>query len=95
MNFKLKGNYLLNADIVYPETIYATFSKELTPVAAKELVLNLNYGHDLLMVYKQFRDNLHITNVVEMLKRMDALLREYDYKVYEARHRIDAIDAGA
>ena len=78
MNFKLKNRTLLNADIIRPENPYAEFSNEIASKIPKRIVNSLNHGHTMLMIYKQYRDNLHFTNVSEMLKKMEDTFRDYD-----------------
>jgi len=82
MNFKLKGRTLLNGDIIQPEIPYATFSDDLNKEDAKRIVCNLNHGHDLMMIYKECRTNLHVKSVVEMLERMEKVFLQYDSEMY-------------
>jgi hypothetical protein len=84
MNYKLKGRTLLHGDVTQPETVIAEFSDKLTRTSAKELVAAMNYGHDLLMLYKQHRDNLHVVNVVTMLQAMESVYKQWDAEVYNA-----------
>ena len=87
MKFKLKGRTLLNADIKSPEISYDEFSAAIEPKVIKTMVETLNSGHEMLMLYKQYRDNLHISNMVEMVQKMEAVFKKYDYKLYEIRRQ--------
>ena len=85
MNFKLKDRTLLNADIISPDMPYAEFDPDLARNVPKNIVNSLNNGNEMLMIYKQFRDDLHIVNVVEMLKQMEEIYRAYDRTEFEKR----------
>ena len=84
MRTKVKGNLLLNADIITPEKPYAVFDDSLTKQAKKELSLAINYGCEMLKNYKSFRDNLHIVSVVDMLKNMEEVFQKFDHERFEA-----------
>lgn len=85
MNYKLKGRTLLNGDMISPEISYAQFNAELHIETAKTLVNTLNNGHKMIMAYRQHRDNMHITNVVALLEKLESIYKEYEYREYEIR----------
>ena len=87
MNFKLVGNKMINGDIVSPEIPYAVFDDGLNRADMKKIIANLNYGNDMLLVYQQYRENLHIANVVEMLKQLEKVFCKFDYEMYEIRKK--------
>ena len=87
MNFKLKGRTLLNADTISPDIPYAEFSDGISIDTINRIVNNMNCGHIMLMLYKQHRDNLHITNVVTMLEKMEEVYHMWYNKDYEIRKR--------
>jgi hypothetical protein len=76
---------MINGDIVKPEIPYAVFNDDLNPAEMKKIIANLNYGNDMLLIFKQYRDNLHIMNVIEMITRMEEVFRKYDYEMFEIR----------
>jgi len=80
MRTKRKGNKLLDANIISPDAVYATFNDDLCSKTKDEIVLFINYGSEMLSIYKQHRDSLHIVNVVEMLKKMEEVFHEFDEK---------------
>ena len=80
-----KGNHLLNADIIHPETSYATFNEGLAEQTKDELTLALQHGDKMLHLYESFRDNLHISNVTSMIEEMEKLYHEWQTGVYAAR----------
>jgi len=86
MTLKRKGNSAINADIISPEIEVASFSG-LSHSTIDEIVLNHNYGRDMLMLYKRVRDNMHIKNIMEFLEEADKLFKVYDYETYEARRK--------
>ena len=87
MKFKLKGNDILNTHFISPDIPYATFSDEITHATKKEIVLTLNYGGEMLDLYRRYRDDMHIKNVVDLLEQMEVLFREYSYAVYSAKRK--------
>jgi len=89
MNTKVKGNLLLNADLIAPETssigVYATFSDGLTRQTKREISLAINYGSEMLQIYEMNRNNLHVVNVVEMLEKMEEVFKKFDCERFEVR----------
>jgi hypothetical protein len=83
MNYKLKGNIMLNGDIISPEIPIAEFSDELISSQKHRIVITLNHGHEMLMLYKQLRENMHIVFVTEMLTKMEDVFSKYDYAMFE------------
>lgn len=77
MNFKIKDRKLLNADIISPEIVYAEFSDALVDGVAEGMVNSMNCGHEMLTIYSDFRDDLHITNVADMLKKMESVYQKW------------------
>ena len=93
MNFKLVGTKLINGDIISPEIPYAEFSCVVSHSTMLNIVANLNYGHELLMIYKEYRDNMHIASVVSMLEKMEGIFAEYDYELHRIM-RIKELSGG-
>lgn len=83
MNFKREDRTLYNGDIVKPIIPYAEFSDDLTEKAMDDIINALNNGHDMLMIYKQYRGNINLLGLVEMLDRMEECFRAYDKKQFE------------
>lgn len=90
MKTKIKGNLLLNADVIVPELAYATFSDSLTMQTKKEISLILDYGHEILQCYAVGRDNLHVANVTRMLERMEGIYRLFAAEMYAAQRSQEA-----
>lgn len=82
-NYKLKGNDIVNADFKDP-LIIGTFNEQLIREEKKKIVLDIMYGREMLEIYKRRLDSFHILNVVDMLKEMDKIFSEWDYKSFEA-----------
>jgi hypothetical protein len=82
MNFKLKDRILLNGDIVSPEIPYAVFDEGLSKDVMKRILLILNYGNQLLLLYKEYRNSFHIVNIVKMLEKMESIFQKYDQETY-------------
>ena len=83
MKHKLIDSKLIHGDIADPQTEIAVFSN-ITKIAQKEVVSTLNNGDDMLKLYKQYRNNLHINSVVELLEKMEEIYQKWEYEMYEA-----------
>ena len=88
MNFKIKNRKLLNADTISPEIVYAEFSDQLAPGEAERMANSLNRGHEMLMIYDEMRDSLHIVNVVDMLKRMEDVYNDWVNETHRIRRSV-------
>jgi len=82
-NVKLKGAKLLNADCIHPDIVIAEFNSDYCKQSRRDIVNELNFGSRMLDIYEQHRDNMHITNVVDMLKLMEDAYSGYIYNRYE------------
>ena len=87
MNFRIKNRKLLNADIISPEIVYAEFSSELVESQAECMVNAMNNGHDMLLIYKEMRDDMHIVNVMEMLNRMERIYAKWVEREYQIQRK--------
>jgi predicted regulator of amino acid metabolism with ACT domain len=85
MNHRLKGRTLLHGDFDSPDIAIAEFSKVIDRKYVKEMVTALNHGDEMLRIYQQHRDNLHITNIVPMLERMESVFHRWERDLYAAR----------
>ena len=83
MKHKLVDSKLILGDILDPQIEIAVFSN-ITKIAQKEVVSTLNNGDDMLKLYKQYRNNLHINSVVELLEKMEEIYQKWEYEIYEA-----------
>ena len=83
MKHKLVDSKLILGDILDPQIEIAVFSN-ITKIAQKEVVSTLNNGDDMLKLYKQYRNNLHINSVVELLEKMEEIYQKWEYEMYEA-----------
>ena len=79
------GDKLLNADVISPEFIYATFNEGLTEQAKVEIFLTLRCGAQMLDLYKNSREDMNISNVANMLKDMETIFHYFDYEIYTAK----------
>lgn len=84
MNIKVKLNQndILHGDFVVPETPIASFNDQLTRRAKKHFVNSHNHGIDLLNYFEQVRSDLNLSNVHEVLSKMDDIYRNYDKERY-------------
>lgn len=86
-NYKLMGNDIVNADFK-DRLVVGTFNEQLIREEKKKIVLDLVYGREMLEIYKSRRDSFHILDVVDMLKEMEKIFSEWDYKSFEASRQI-------
>ena len=82
MKLRRKGESILMQDILSPDMPVAKFCGNLVKPSADMLVLEHNAGTEVLALYEQYRDNLHVTQVVEMLTKMESVFHEYDKARY-------------
>jgi hypothetical protein len=87
MNHKLKGNKIIHGDIISPETEIATFNSSFGKKYQKQIVSALNHGHDMLMLYQTYRDNMRIANVVEFLDKAEKIFQKYDEEIYNSMRK--------
>lgn len=79
-NVKIKGNKLLNADMISPDMVYATFDDGLCKQVMEDIANELYYGSRMLDLYEQYRSNMHISNISEMFDLMESLFYNYSVK---------------
>ena len=91
MNFKLKGRTLLNGDFKSPDMPYAVFDDGVGKQVVKEIVCNLNKGSELLSIYKQYRDNMHIKNITDMLSKMEEVYRQFNQEIDSIKRSVKDI----
>ena len=63
--------------------VLAEIEKSLPNAKKVEIGLRCECGTKMLEIYCNHRDNLHVTNVVEMLKEMEATFSEFGDKVHK------------
>jgi len=78
-NFKLNGRKLINADVISPEFVVATFSKELNQYGVEDNFLTFKYGAKLLEICNKYKGQRNISIVEAMLNEIDVVLLEYAY----------------
>ena len=87
INLKRKGNALLNADVIKPDMLYATFEDGIADDVKDEITLAAHLGAKLLREYGNLRGNMHITNVVEFLRIMDGIWLSWNAAQYDAKRK--------
>ena len=78
MKTKRKGNKLLDANIITPDAVYATFNDDISTKTKDEIVSFINYGSEMFSIYKQHRNHFHIATVVEMLEQMEEAFNRFN-----------------
>jgi hypothetical protein len=58
--------------------VVGTFNDVLTNKVKRRLICDMVFGGEMMIIYKQYRDNFHITSVVEMLKEMETIFAEWN-----------------
>jgi hypothetical protein len=79
------GDKLLNEDVISPEFVYATLNEKLTEQAKVEIFVTLRCGAQMLDLYRATRDNMHISNIADMLEKMETIHHYFDYEVYAVK----------
>lgn len=83
-NYKLKGNNIINADFADPGLVIGSFNDKLLETEKKKIINDLVYGREMLEIYKECRDSLHIVDVVNALKKMEFIFTDWKHKNKEA-----------
>lgn len=79
MKIKVENNDILCADFETPIKI-GEFNDECIPTEKKYLALVANMGQEFISLYQTHKNNMHISNILKMLEKMDYLYNEYDYE---------------
>lgn len=85
-------NAIVDGVIVNPEKVVATFSDEYHERAKRQLIINHDCGLEMLYAYEEHRDNMHILNVCDMLKKLEEIYSKYSYQTYENRQKNSVFD---
>lgn len=83
--YKFKNNKMLNADIISPELTVAEFSDQLVKGEAAKIVNNLNCGQEMLQLFGNMRDDMHILNVTQMLEKMEHVWAKWSEQDFQIR----------
>lgn len=83
-NYKLRGNDIVNADFADPGLVIGSFNDQLLEAEKKKIINDLVYGREMLEIYKECRDSLHIVDVVNALKKMEFVFTDWAHKNTEA-----------
>lgn len=87
INVKLKDNKLINADFIKPEMVYAEFNEGLSEDCKREIVRAIEYGQKMMYIFESYRNNMHISNVVDMIEKMEKVYEKFDTVRFEDRRR--------
>jgi hypothetical protein len=87
-NYKIKGNDIINADFADPGLVIGSFNDKLLETEKKKIVNDLVYGREMLEIYKECRDGLHIIDVVNALKKMEFIFTDWAHKNEEANLKV-------
>jgi hypothetical protein len=83
-NYNLRGNDIVNADFSDPDIVIGSFNDQLLEAEKKKIINDLVYGREMLEIYEECRDSLHIVDVVNALKKMEFAFSDWKYKNKEA-----------
>ena len=73
------------AEFKEPKIPIATFTKALTKKAKMDFVLDHNYGEEFIAIYKHYRNDMNISNVMKMLGKMEEKFHNYDNAKFEVK----------
>lgn len=71
MNIRIKGLTVINDDIINKDYPILTLESDLTKITKQTIIIALTKGDEIYNIYKNNRDNLHISNVIQMLNQME------------------------
>jgi hypothetical protein len=77
MKLNVIDNELIMTDVTSPKMVVAKF-QNITKSAQKMIALNNNFGDDIFALYSSYKGDIHITDVVEFLTKLDKLYNEYE-----------------
>ena len=82
MQLKLHGDKLVLDGMTRggEPCVVAVYDEGLVDDAKKKLVRNNNVGEKFLILWERERDNMHITNAVDLLIKLEELWREHGGK---------------
>jgi hypothetical protein len=83
-NYKLRGNDIVNADFADADIVIGSFRDGLLEAEKKKIINDLVYGREMLEIYEECRDSLHIVDVVNALKKMEFVFTDWKHKNTEA-----------
>lgn len=83
-NYKLRGNDIVNADFAGPCIVIGTFHDKLLESEKKKIINDLIFGREMLEIYEECRDSLHIVDVVNALKKMEFIFADWKSENNEA-----------
>ena len=76
MKVQRKGILLFDDILEGAKRKVAQLTPDLTNQCMNEIVIGINQGYIMLKLYESYRDNLHIANVMDMLKQMEEIYKE-------------------
>lgn len=84
---KYSKNAIIDGTLVEPEIVVAEFTDQYTEERKQQLVVNHNFGLAMLLTYQIHRDNMHIDNVAEMLKKMEEIYYKYEKETFQIKNK--------
>jgi len=90
MDHRLKGRKIIYGDIIDPEITIAEFSEKLTLTECEKLVASLNYGHEMLLAFKHYRNDLNINSVGNLMDDLEKILTQWERDMRLAQRRGEA-----
>lgn len=82
MRIKLKDRTLLNPDFESPEVAYGELSEALCPDIRKRIVVQFNYGGEVLDLLDKYNGCTDYDMMAAMVKELKELYRAYAYDWY-------------
>ena len=76
---------IINADVLEPEMVVATFDDATPEQLQKEVVICANAGNTVMNLWDTYRTNLHISNMNDFLSSLDTLFIQWETDMYNAR----------
>lgn len=81
------GNRVFDDNFKTDRLVLEFVENEWTNRAKSDFVTDHNFGKQMLDIYGKYRDSMHISNVMEMLKEMEENWGKYSYERFENRQK--------
>ena len=87
MNHRLKGRKIIYGDTIDLDMTIAEFSETLTLTECEKLVASLNYGHEMLLTFKHYRNDLNIYSIANFMDNLEKILTQWERDIKSAQRR--------
>lgn len=87
MNHRLKGRKIIYGDIIDPDLTIAELSEKLTLTECEKFVSSLNNGHEMLLTFERYRNDLNIYSVVNLMEELKKSFIQWERDMIAAQRK--------